>query len=97
MGKSAVVCGAGGFIANHLVKRLKAEGYWVRGIDIKGPEFLQVRPMSSRYLICANRKTAPMLLLSKTAAQTRSTSSRPIWAVWDLFTVQNAMSCATMH
>ena len=39
MAKSAVVCGAGGFIASHLVKRLKAEGYWVRGVDIKHPEF----------------------------------------------------------
>lgn len=39
MGKSAVVCGAGGFIGGHLVKRLKAKGYWVRGVDIKRPEF----------------------------------------------------------
>ena len=39
MTKSAVVCGAGGFIASHLVKRLKAEGYWVRGVDVKRPEF----------------------------------------------------------
>ena len=39
MGKSAVVCGAGGFIASHLVKRLKGDGYWVRGVDIKRPEF----------------------------------------------------------
>lgn len=39
MTKSAVVCGAGGFIASHLVKRLKADGYWVRGVDIKAPEF----------------------------------------------------------
>lgn len=37
--KTAVVCGAGGFIASHLVKRLKREGYWVRGVDIKKPEF----------------------------------------------------------
>ena len=37
--KKAVVCGAGGFIAGHLVKRLKKEGYWVRGVDIKEPEF----------------------------------------------------------
>ena len=37
--KTAVVCGAGGFIAGHLVKRLKREGYWVRGVDIKKPEF----------------------------------------------------------
>ncbi|MDE2018761.1 MAG: NAD-dependent epimerase/dehydratase family protein [Patescibacteria group bacterium] len=35
----ALVCGAGGFIGSHLVKRLKQEGYWVRGIDLKYPEF----------------------------------------------------------
>jgi len=37
--KTALVCGAGGFIGSHMVKRLKAEGYWVRGIDLKYPEF----------------------------------------------------------
>ena len=37
--KRAVVCGAGGFIAHHLVRRLKKEGYWVRGVDIKNPEY----------------------------------------------------------
>lgn len=37
--KKALVCGAGGFIGGHMVKRLKAEGYWVRGVDIKGHEF----------------------------------------------------------
>jgi nucleoside-diphosphate-sugar epimerase len=37
--KTALVCGAGGFIASHLVKTLKREGYWVRGVDIKAPEF----------------------------------------------------------
>jgi GDP-D-mannose 3', 5'-epimerase len=37
--KTALVCGAGGFIAGHLVKRLKKEGYWVRGVDIKKHEF----------------------------------------------------------
>jgi len=37
--KTAVVCGAGGFIASHLVRRLKREGYWIRGVDIKRPEF----------------------------------------------------------
>lgn len=35
----ALVTGAGGFIGHHLVKRLKAEGYWVRGVDIKQPEY----------------------------------------------------------
>lgn len=37
--KSALVCGAGGFIGSHLVIRLKNEGFWVRGIDLKYPEF----------------------------------------------------------
>ena len=34
-----LVGGAGGFIGGHLVKRLKAEGFWVRGVDLKMPEF----------------------------------------------------------
>ena len=34
-----LVAGAGGFIGHHLVKRLKAEGHWVRGADLKLPEF----------------------------------------------------------
>jgi GDP-D-mannose 3', 5'-epimerase len=37
--KRVLVCGAGGFIGGHLVNRLKADGYWVRGADIKEPEF----------------------------------------------------------
>jgi nucleoside-diphosphate-sugar epimerase len=37
--KRALVCGGGGFIGSHLVKRLKKEGYWVRGVDQKMPEF----------------------------------------------------------
>ena len=37
--KHAIVLGAGGFIGSHLVKRLKSEGYWVRGVDLKYPEF----------------------------------------------------------
>ena len=37
--KRIVVCGAGGFIGNHLVNRLKSERHWVRGVDLKYPEF----------------------------------------------------------
>ena len=40
--KRALVCGAGGFIGGHLVKRLKKEGYWVRGADIKEHEYTQL-------------------------------------------------------
>lgn len=39
--KTVLVCGAGGFIGSHLVKRLKSEGCWVRGVDLKYPEFMQ--------------------------------------------------------
>lgn len=38
--KRALVCGTGGFIGGHLVKKLKREGYWVRGVDIKAHEFV---------------------------------------------------------
>jgi len=37
--KQALVCGAGGFIGSHLAKRLKEEGFWIRGVDLKYPEF----------------------------------------------------------
>jgi len=37
--KKALICGAGGFIGSHLVKRLKEKGYWIRGVDLKYPEF----------------------------------------------------------
>jgi GDP-D-mannose 3',5'-epimerase len=39
MNKKVLVCGAGGFIGSHLVNALKAEGCWVRGVDLKYPEF----------------------------------------------------------
>ena len=37
--KRALVLGAGGFIGSHMAKRLKKDGYWVRGVDLKHPEF----------------------------------------------------------
>jgi len=37
--KTALVFGAGGFIGSHMVKRLRSEGYWVRGVDLKHPEY----------------------------------------------------------
>src|SRR5271170_8134306 len=39
MTQCVLVCGAGGFIGGHLVKRLKRDGYWVRGVDLKFHEF----------------------------------------------------------
>ncbi len=37
--KTALVLGAGGFIGSHMVLKLRSEGYWVRGVDLKYPEF----------------------------------------------------------
>jgi nucleoside-diphosphate-sugar epimerase len=37
--KTAIVFGAGGFIGSHLVKKLKEQGFWVRGVDLKYPEY----------------------------------------------------------
>ena len=39
--RTALVCGAGGFIASHIVKRLKHDGFWVRGVDLKFPQFAE--------------------------------------------------------
>jgi nucleoside-diphosphate-sugar epimerase len=39
MNKYALVCGGGGFIGSHLVKKLKSEGFWVRAVDLKYPDF----------------------------------------------------------
>tara|TARA_B100000579_G_scaffold195386_1_gene159704 strand:+ start:717 stop:1853 length:1137 start_codon:yes stop_codon:yes gene_type:complete len=41
--KTALVLGAGGFIGSHMVKRLRSEGYWVRGVDLKYPEFSETQ------------------------------------------------------
>ena len=37
--KSALIYGAGGFIGSHMARKLKSEGFWVRGVDLKKPEF----------------------------------------------------------
>ena len=47
--KKALVCGAGGFIAGHLVEKLKCEGYWVRGVDIKRHEY--ARSQADEFLV----------------------------------------------
>src|ERR1044072_3775089 len=41
--RTALVCGGGGFIGNHLVNRLKREGYWVRSVDLNYPEYSESR------------------------------------------------------
>jgi nucleoside-diphosphate-sugar epimerase len=48
--QAALVLGAGGFIGGHLVHRLKNEGFWVRGIDLKFPEYREID--ADDFLIC---------------------------------------------
>ena len=48
--KKALVLGAGGFIGHHLVSSLKKEGFWVRGVDLKHPEYSQSK--ADDFLIC---------------------------------------------
>ena len=47
--KKALVCGAGGFVGTHLVRRLKKEGYFVRGVDIKNQIFQKLQQMSLNF------------------------------------------------
>lgn len=47
--KTVLICGAGGFIGHHLVNRYKQEGYWVRGVDIKYPEYQET--LADEFLI----------------------------------------------
>lgn len=48
--KRAIVAGAGGFIGSHLVKYLKSKGYYVRGVDLKRPEFSE--SVADEFVIC---------------------------------------------
>lgn len=48
--KKILVCGAGGFIGGAMVKRLKAEGQWVRGADIKFHEFMDITELADEFL-----------------------------------------------
>ncbi len=52
--KKALVLGAGGFIGSHMVKKLKKMGYWVRGVDLKYPEFGKI--LADEFIIADLRK-----------------------------------------
>ncbi len=90
--KRALVCGAGGFIASHLVKRLKKDGYWVRGVDIKKPEF---SPTAADEFLLLDLRERPNAERPYPAPSTKSISSPPTWAAWASSTRPSARSCAT--
>ena len=49
--KKALVLGAGGFIGGAMVKRLKKEGYWVRGVDLKYHEYFDITEVADEFTI----------------------------------------------
>ena len=56
--KTALVCGAGGFIGGHMAKRLKEEGYWVRGVDLVPNEFMNMEEVCDEFIIGDLRDTS---------------------------------------
>ena len=94
MTRTAVVCGAGGFIGSHLVKRLKREGYWVRGVDIKVQEFA----VSAADEFCLLDLRKPENCCE--AVRCRGSRLDEVYQLaadmaWGSFIALNAKSCAT--
>ena len=63
--KKALVCGAGGFIGSHLVRQLKKEGYFVRGVDIKKPDFSKTEASEFMLLDLREKKNCQKALKIK--------------------------------
>ena len=94
--KKALVCGAGGFIGGHLVKKLKQEGYWVRGVDIKPHEWSPSAADEFCLLDLRQEDNCRQALsIERRHASTRSTNWQPIWAGWASSTRPSARSCTT--
>ena len=104
--KRALVCGAGGFIGGQpstelragLVKKLKREGHWVLGVDIKEHEFAPTQ--ADEFLLLdlrepENCKAALTLRRAQGRPLTRLTSSRWTWAAWALSPAPSVRSCTT--
>ena len=62
--KTALVLGAGGFIGSHMVKRLRDDGYWVRGVDLNAPEFSKTTKLSLALVIFKFATFAPAISIN---------------------------------
>ncbi len=65
--KRALVTGAGGFIGHHLVKYLKKKGYWVRGVDLKKPEYEE--SLADEFLLLDLREKETAIKATKNAEE----------------------------
>ncbi len=90
--KRVVVCGAGGFIGYHLTGFLKEKGYWVRGVDIKEPQFASSPVDEFLLLDLREPESCHRTVRVDDGRPTRSTSSPPTWAVWGSSTPPSARS-----
>ena len=78
----ALVLGAGGFIGAHLVKKLKSEGFWVRGVDIKYPPYIETAADDFVIADLTSQHNCERVLI---AILMKFTSSPPTWVVRDIF------------
>ena len=82
MTKCALVCGAGGFIGGHLVTRLKKDGFWVRGVDLKFHEYSET---SADDFVVGDLRDQGFVAPLWTADSMRSISSQPTWVAQVIF------------
>jgi nucleoside-diphosphate-sugar epimerase len=68
---AALVLGAGGFIGSHLVRRLKQDGFWVRGVDLKHPEFAETA--ADEFVLGDLRDPAPIWAAPATSSPAKTT------------------------
>ena len=88
-----LVTGAGGFIGHHLVTSLKERGYWVRGVDLKLPEYTDVD--ADEFEVLDLRRWDNCLAGDARRRSTRSTRWRPTWAAWASSRPTTPRSCTT--
>ena len=91
MATRVLVTGAGGFIGHHLVKHLVDQGYWVRGVDIKHPEY---EPSPSHEFELLDLRRLDNCLIA-TRESTRSTTWRRIWVASATSPLSTPISPAT--
>ena len=87
----ALVCGAGGFIGSHLVRALKRDGWSVRGVDVKFPEFSPSAADEFLLLDLRDRESSTCPAVRRTAFS----SSPPRWGAWASSVPPRATSCTT--